>query len=356
MKKLLITGGSGFIGSVLVRHILEHTGNAVVNVDKLSYAAHPASLTDVSSNAGYSFEQADICDRAAMQRIFDVHQPDIVMHLAAETHVDRSIDGPEAFVQTNVAGTFTLLETARLYYMGLAAGKQAVFRFHHISTDEVYGDLDAEAPPFSESTPYDPSSPYAATKAASDHLVRAWHRTYGLPAIITNCSNNYGPCQFPEKLIPHIIINALKGKELPVYGDGLQIRDWLYVEDHAAALCLVAEKSRTGETYTIGSHNEVKNIDVVHGVCDILDRIAPKRKASGLESFRDLIRFVKDRPGHDRRYAIDASRIQRELGWKPAETFATGLEKTVRWYLDNEDWWGSILDGEYSLQRLGTAQ
>ena len=350
--KILVTGGAGFIGSAVVRHIINHTQDSVVNVDKLTYAGNLESLTEVECNERYAFEQVDICDRIGLERIFAQYQPNVIMHLAAESHVDRSIDGPAAFIETNIVGTYTLLEVARAYWKQLETEKQAAFRFHHISTDEVYGDLEGTDDLFTEETPYAPSSPYSASKASSDHLVRAWQRTYGFPSLITNCSNNYGPFHFPEKLIPLIILNALKGKPLPVYGDGMQIRDWLFVEDHARALYKVATEGNIGETYNIGGHNEKANIEVVSTLCELLEELVPE-KPKDVVHYRDLITFVKDRPGHDVRYAIDASKIERDLGWKPQETFETGLRKTVVWYLENEKWWQRVLDGSYSLERLG---
>lgn len=349
---LLITGGAGFIGSALIRHLIQNTDERVVNLDKLTYAGNLQSLAAVASNPRYTFEQADICDRAALDRIFAEHRPDAVMHLAAESHVDRSIDSAGEFIQTNIVGTFTLLEAARAYWGSLNDAQKTAFRFHHISTDEVYGDLHGTSDLFTETTPYAPSSPYSASKASSDHLVRAWQRTYGLPTLITNCSNNYGPCHFPEKLIPHIILNALSGKPLPVYGDGSQIRDWLYVEDHARALYQVVTQGKVGETYNIGGHNEKTNLEVVRTVCALLEELAPQKPA-GVAKYEDLITFVKDRPGHDARYAIDAAKIARELGWQPQETFDTGIRKTVAWYLENRDWWQNVLNGSYRLQRLG---
>lgn len=343
---ILITGGAGFIGSAVVRHIINHTEHRVLNVDKLTYAGNLESLKSVSDSPKYQFSQTDICDYTKMQALFDEFVPDIVMHLAAESHVDRSIAGAGEFIQTNIIGTFTLLEVARHYYATLDENKKSAFRFHHISTDEVYGDLEGTDDLFTESTPYAPSSPYSASKASSDHLVRAWHRTYGLPVVITNCSNNYGPYHFPEKLIPLTILNALNGKPLPVYGNGLQIRDWLYVEDHARALFLVASTAKIGETYNIGGHNEQKNIDVVNAICELLEELAPNKPA-GVTHYRDLITYVKDRPGHDLRYAIDASKIEKDLGWTPEETFATGLKKTVQWYLDNQDWVKNVQSGDY---------
>ena len=349
---LLITGGAGFIGSALIRHLIQNTGERVVNLDKLTYAGNLQSLAAVADNPRYTFEHADICDRAALDRIFAEHRPDAVMHLAAESHVDRSIDSAGEFIHTNIVGTFTLLEAARAYWGSLNDAQKAAFRFHHISTDEVYGDLHGTSDLFTETTPYAPSSPYSASKASSDHLVRAWQRTYGLPTLITNCSNNYGPCHFPEKLIPHIILNALSGKPLPVYGDGSQIRDWLYVEDHARALYQVVTQGKVGETYNIGGHNEKTNLEVVRTVCALLEELAPQKPA-GVAKYEDLITFVKDRPGHDARYAIDAAKIARDLGWQPQETFDSGIRKTVAWYLENRDWWQNVLNGSYRLQRLG---
>ncbi|WP_257264026.1 dTDP-glucose 4,6-dehydratase [Endozoicomonas sp. ONNA2] len=351
---ILLTGGAGFIGSAVVRHILANTDNTVINLDALTYAGNTESIPTELQNDRYLFEQVDICNAQELNRVFTEHQPDAVMHLAAESHVDRSIDGPAAFIQTNLVGTFNLLECSRNYWQKLAEDKKAAFRFHHIFTDEVYGDLHGTNDLFTETTPYAPSSPYSASKAGSDHLVRAWHRTYGLPVIVTNCSNNYGPYHFPEKLIPHIILNALHGKPLPVYGDGCQIRDWLYVEDHARALYKVVTEGKVGETYNIGGHNEKKNIDVVTAICDLLEELAPA-KPVGVSKYRELITFVKDRPGHDARYAINAAKIERELGWVPEETFETGLRKTVQWYLDNRQWWERVLSGEYQLSRLGEA-
>jgi len=374
--KLLITGGAGFIGSAVIRHIIQNTQDEVVNLDKLTYAGNLESLAEVSDSERYAFEQVDICNRAEVDRVLAEHQPDAIMHLAAESHVDRSIDGPADFIETNIVGTYTLLEATRQYWQALEGDKKANFRFHHISTDEVYGDLphpdefgvgesspsplageglgergEHELPMFTESTAYAPSSPYSASKASSDHLVRAWLRTYGLPTLVTNCSNNYGPYHFPEKLIPLMILNALEGKPLPVYGKGDQIRDWLYVEDHARALYKVVTEGKPGETYNIGGHNEKQNIDVVHTLCDILEELRPQQA-----SYRDLITTVKDRPGHDRRYAIDASKIQKELGWVPEETFETGIRKTVQWYLNNLDWCQRVQDGSYQRERLGEGE
>lgn len=350
--KVLVTGGSGFIGSSLIRQLVLREKFSVVNVDKLTYAGNSESLADVEGSSLYCFEQVDICDAGKIARIISKHRPNYVMHLAAESHVDRSIDGPADFIGTNIVGTFNLLQSARHYFESLDEAEQKKFRFHHISTDEVYGDLAGTDDLFTEQTPYSPSSPYSASKAASDHLVRAWGRTYGLPTIITNCSNNYGPYHFPEKLIPHIILNALHGEPLPVYGNGLQIRDWLYVEDHAKALIRAVTEGEIGETYNIGGHNEKTNLEVVESICELLEELAPQ-KPVGVNTYRDLITFVNDRPGHDARYAIDASKIDRELSWLPEETFDTGLRKTVKWYLDNSDWWGRVLSGAYSLERLG---
>lgn len=346
--KLLVTGGAGFIGSAVIRHIIANTTDSVVNVDKLTYAGNLESLSEFEDSERYAFEQVDICSQSELERVFTEHQPDAVMHLAAESHVDRSIDGPAEFIQTNIVGTYTLLEVVRAYWNNLNAERRNCFRLHHISTDEVYGDLDGPKGLFTEETPYAPSSPYSASKASSDHLVRAWQRTYGLPTLITNCSNNYGPYHFPEKLIPLVILNALEGKPLPVYGKGEQIRDWLYVEDHARALYQVVTQGQVGETYNIGGHNEKQNIEVVHIICDILQELYPQER-----SYRDLITFVKDRPGHDMRYAIDASKIQKELGWAPEETFETGIRKTVQWYLENQTWCQRVQDGSYKRERLG---
>lgn len=350
--KILITGGAGFIGGAVVRYVVENTDHEVAVVDKLTYAGNLASLESVSTSDKYQFFCVDICDQEALNKVFQDCQPDAVMHLAAESHVDRSIDGPGEFIQTNIVGTYVLLEVARKYWAKLVGHKKSGFRFHHVSTDEVYGDLDGSEGLFKEDTSYDPSSPYSASKAGSDHLVRAWHRTYDLPVLLTNCSNNYGPYHFPEKLIPHVILNALQGKALPVYGDGSQIRDWLYVDDHARALLKVLIEGEPGETYNIGGHNEKKNIDVVQSICSILDELVPEHP-KGMEKYADLIEFVTDRPGHDLRYAIDASKIQRKLGWVPEESFETGIRKTVAWYLENENWWKAVLDGSYQLERLG---
>ncbi|MER1966977.1 dTDP-glucose 4,6-dehydratase [Castellaniella sp. GW247-6E4] len=350
--RILVTGGAGFIGSALVRHLILNTSHSVINVDKLTYAGNLESLRPIGNDPRHVFEHLDICDAEGMDRIFAQHRPDTVMHLAAESHVDRSIDGPAAFIQTNMVGTYTLLEAARRHWGTLDAPARAAFRFHHVSTDEVYGDLGADGGLFTESTPYAPSSPYSASKAGSDHLVRAWHRTYGLPVLVSNCSNNYGPYHFPEKLIPLMILNALEGKPLPVYGEGLQVRDWLYVEDHARALLHVVENGTPGRTYNIGGHNEQRNIDVVRAICALLEELAPAA-THGRRPYAELITHVTDRPGHDVRYAIDAERIHRELGWTPRETFQTGLRKTVRWYLDHLDWCRHIQNGGYRRERLG---
>lgn len=354
--KILVTGGAGFIGSALVRYILENTPDSIVNVDCLTYAGNLESLASVDSSERYTFEQVNICDGAELERVFEAHKPDAVMHLAAESHVDRSITGPSEFITTNVLGTYTLLEATRTYWNQLPEDMKKSFRFHHISTDEVYGDLPhpdeapvgSKLPMFLETTSYMPSSPYSASKASSDHLVRAWLRTYGLPTLVTNCSNNYGPYHFPEKLIPLVILNALEGKELPIYGKGDQIRDWLFVEDHARALYKVITEGSVGETYNIGGHNEKKNIEVVETICEILDQLVPKQK-----SYKRQITFVKDRLGHDRRYAIDSTKMQKDLNWKPLETFETGLKKTIQWYLDNLEWCKNVQDGSYQYDSLG---
>ncbi|MGO4998490.1 dTDP-glucose 4,6-dehydratase [Oceanisphaera sp. W20_SRM_FM3] len=378
--KILVTGGAGFIGSAVIRHIINHTQDSVVNLDKLTYAGNLESLLTVSESSRYAFEMVDICNAVELERIFTEHQPDAVMHLAAESHVDRSIDEPSEFIQSNIVGTYNLLETSRSYWQALDVKRKQIFRFHHISTDEVYGDLphpsdsaeclvvsdklrdqtfniknsalntrEAELPLFTEQTAYAPSSPYSASKAASDHLVRAWQRTYGLPTIVTNCSNNYGPYHFPEKLIPLVILNALAGKPLPIYGKGDQIRDWLYVADHARALYKVITEGKVGETYNIGGHNEKTNLEVVQTVCSILDELA----SSPSGPYALLLTEVADRPGHDRRYAIDATKIERELGWKPQETFESGIRKTVQWYLSNQEWCQRVQNGSYQGERLG---
>lgn len=370
VKTILVTGGAGFIGSAVIRHLINDTHHTVINVDKLTYAGNLESLISISANPRYYFEQVDICDAVEIARVFHQYKPDIIMHLAAESHVDRSISGPGEFIQTNIVGTYNLLEQARIYWVQLEEAKKVGFRFHHISTDEVYGDLphpdDYQAaglkfdpplskadwtsaqqeklPLFKETTSYAPSSPYSASKASADHLVRAWNRTYNLPTLITNCSNNYGPFHFPEKLIPLVILNALKGQPLPLYGKGRQIRDWLFVEDHARALVLVATTGKIGETYNIGGHNEKQNIDVVKTICELLEELAP-HKLEGIKHYKDLITFVKDRAGHDERYAIDATKIQKELNWTPRETFESGIRKTVQWYLDNQDWCLHVQDG-----------
>lgn len=346
---IVVTGGAGFIGSAVVRQLLRETESVVVNLDKLTYAGNLASLAEVRDHPRHRFERVDICDARALQRVFETYRPDAVMHLAAESHVDRSIDGPGEFIRTNIEGTFTLLQVARGYWQGLPKADQSRFRFHHISTDEVYGSL-GETGFFTETTPYSPNSPYSSSKAASDHLVRAWHHTYGLPTLVTNCSNNYGPYQFPEKLIPLVILNAREGKPLPVYGKGDNVRDWLYVEDHARALRLVLERGAVGATYNIGGHNERTNLDVVRSICRLVDELNPDPTIGPREG---LIQFVADRPGHDRRYAIDATKIADELGWTPRETFETGLRRTVQWYLDNEPWWRDVQSGGYRQERLG---
>ena len=351
--KILITGGAGFIGGALVRNIINNTNFSVINVDALTYAGNLESLEEISNSDRYSFEKANICDHKVIKSIFRRHKPDCVMHLAAESHVDRSIEGPSDFINTNILGTSILLEVSRHYWNDLEESKKNAFRFLHVSTDEVFGDLGNTNDLFTENTPYSPSSPYSASKAASDHLVRAWGRTYNLPIIITNCSNNYGPYHFPEKLIPHMILNAIHGESLPIYGNGEQVRDWLYVDDHARALCKVLQKGKIGETYNIGGHNEKTNIEVVESICIILEELSPK-KPDGVKKYKDLIEYVDDRPGHDFRYAIDASKISKDLDWTPDETFETGLKKTIMWYLDNEKWWKNILSGDYKLKRIGS--
>ena len=350
-QKILVTGGAGFIGSAVVRHLINNLNCSVVNVDKLTYAGNLSSLSSVDQNPLYSFEYADINDRSGITVILDQHQPDAIMHLAAESHVDRSIDGPSDFIQTNIVGTYSLLECARAYWRQLSSGKRDEFRFHHISTDEVFGTL-GETDSFTEETAYDPRSPYSASKASSDHLVRAWHETYGLPVVLSNCSNNYGPYHFPEKLIPLMIIKALNGEKLPVYGTGENIRDWLYVDDHANALCKILFEGQEGESYNVGGNAELSNLDVVRNICRLLDQLSPR---PGMSKYEEQIDFVADRPGHDYRYAIDSTKIRNELGWKPIETFETGLRRTVEWYLANASWWKPILTGEYRGQRLGSA-
>jgi dTDP-glucose 4,6-dehydratase len=351
-KTIFVTGGAGFIGSALVRYLINETEHNVINFDKLTYAGNLESLASIDSSDRYTFIQGDICDRKILDDVFKQHQPDYIMHLAAESHVDRSIDGPGEFIQTNITGTYEILEAARSYFLSLDEVKKSTFRFHHISTDEVYGDL-GETGLFTEETPYEPSSPYSASKAASDHLVRAWYRTYGLPVVVTNCSNNYGPYHFPEKLIPLIILNALEGKSLPVYGDGKQVRDWLYVEDHARALYKVVSEGTIGETYNIGGFNEKQNIEVVTTICNHLNDLISD-KPDGVSDFNQLVTFVKDRPGHDVRYAIDANKINKELGWYPEETFESGIKKTIEWYLSETEWCKHVQDGSYQRERLGS--
>ena len=351
--KILVTGGAGFIGSAVIRHIIHNTDDEVLNIDKLTYAGNLESLKDIAKSSRYEFQQIDICDKEALEKAFNHFQPNLVMHLAAESHVDRSIDGPAEFINTNIVGTYHLLEVARQYWQNLEEMSKQQFKFHHISTDEVYGDLEGTTDLFTETTPYAPSSPYSASKASSDHLVRAWHRTYGFPILVTNCSNNYGPYHFPEKLIPLVILNALDGKPLPIYGKGNQIRDWLYVEDHARALYKVVTEGKVGETYNIGGHNEKQNIEVVKTICHILDELKPQENGQPYES---LITFVKDRPGHDLRYAIDAGKIANELNWTPTETFDSGIRKTVKWYLNNMDWCSRVQDGSYQRERLGASE
>ena len=358
--KILVTGGAGFIGSALIRHIINNTEDSVINADKLTYAGNLDSLVDVIQNDRYIFEKIDICDKVEVMRLFKEHQPDAVMHLAAESHVDRSIDSPGEFIQTNIIGTYNMLDSARAYWMGLNKVERDTFRFHHISTDEVYGDLDGLDDLFTEETSYDPSSPYSASKASSDHLVRAWHRTFNLPIIITNCSNNYGPFHFPEKLIPLVILNAIEGKPIPVYGTGEQVRYWLFVEDHVKALCIVVRNGTAGETYNIGGFNEKTNIDVVLEICKVLEEFFPIAKNKNyddvnpkIQSYEDLISYVADRPGHDKRYAIDASKIKNKLGWTPIESFESGIRKTVKWFLENGEWTRRVSDGTYNRERLG---
>lgn len=350
-KTIFITGGAGFIGSALVRYLINETNHTVINFDKLTYAGNLESLASIEENERYHFIKGDICDKEKVASVFKRYNPDIIMHLAAESHVDRSIDGPGEFIKTNIVGTYELLEVARSYFTGLSDDRRAAFRFHHISTDEVYGDL-GETGLFTEDTSYEPSSPYSASKASSDHLVRAWYRTFELPVVITNCSNNYGPFHFPEKLIPLVILNALEGKELPIYGDGKQVRDWLFVEDHARALYQVVSKGVVGETYNIGGFNEKQNIEVVRTICNHLNQLVDK-KPSGISDFNELITFVKDRPGHDVRYAIDSTKINKELGWYPKETFDSGIYKTIQWYLEHQEWCKNVQDGSYQRERLG---
>ncbi|WP_126455364.1 dTDP-glucose 4,6-dehydratase [Sulfuriflexus mobilis] len=358
-KRFFITGGAGFIGSAVIRYLIQETSHDVINVDKLTYAGNLESLLDVSESERYHFEQVDICDAKAIERIFNEYRPDAVMHLAAESHVDRSISGPADFIYTNITGTYTMLEAARQHWMSLDEKDKPLFRFHHISTDEVYGSLGATGL-FTEQTPYDPSSPYSASKASSDHLVRAWHRTYGLPVVLTNCSNNYGPYQFPEKLIPLIILNALEGKPLPIYGKGDQVRDWLYVDDHARALYKVVTEGKVGETYNIGGNNEKTNLEVVNSICELLEELVPdnchSREGGNPEGFKGLITYVDDRPGHDQRYAIDAGKIMQDLNWQPDESFETGIRKSVEWYLENNQWCQRVMDGSYRRERLGLIQ
>lgn len=346
--KILVTGGAGFIGSAMIRHIITHTSDSVINIDKLTYAGNLESLNSIANHPRYTFQQIDICSQEQVRQVFNTFKPDAIMHLAAESHVDKSINGPSEFIQTNIIGTYNLLENARIYWNSLPTTLRQSFRFHHISTDEVFGDLEHDGDFFTETTPYAPSSPYSASKASSDHLVRAWHRTYGLPTLITNCSNNYGPSQYPEKLIPVAILNALAGKNIPIYGKGTQIRDWLYVEDHVKALYLVLKNGIIGSTYNIGGHNEKQNIDVVHTICGLLDELAPQ-KSQHNPSYKNLITHIKDRPGHDLRYAIDATKIYRELGWKPEETFETGMRKTVSWYYHNQAWCNIILNKKINI-------
>lgn len=350
--RIIVTGGAGFIGSAVIRQYINDTEHEIINLDALTYAGNLESLLPVSDNQRYFFEHADIRNIEDIQRIFDQYKPDAIMHLAAESHVDRSIDGPADFIQTNIVGTYNLLDVAKKYWDTLEPNKKQSFRFHHVSTDEVYGDLD-ETGYFTEDTSYQPSSPYSASKASSDHLIRAWHRTYGFPVVVTNCSNNYGAYQFPEKLIPLVTLNAIEGKSLPIYGKGDQIRDWLHVDDHARALRLVLEKGKVGETYNIGGHNEKTNLDVVKTICTLLDKLLPNSEYVPHDS---LITFVADRPGHDLRYAIDASKIEKELGWVPQETFESGIEKTIKWYLGNSEWCQRVQDGSYQRERLGTGK
>lgn len=345
--KILITGGAGFIGSAMIRYIINNTQDLVINIDKLTYAGNLSSLEEISNSSRYAFKQIDICDKIALEQIFNEYQPDIVMHLAAESHVDRSIKNSEVFIKTNIWGTYTLLEVARKYWNDLPEEKKSIFRFHHISTDEVYGDLGTSERQFTEIMSYAPSNPYSASKAASDHLVHAWRRTYGVPTIVTNCSNNYGPFHFPEKLIPLIILNAIEGKKLPIYGNGLQVRDWLFVEDHVRALYKVIKEGRVGESYNIGGDSTKSNLEVVYAICEILEELLP-HKPKGVQKYKDLISYVPDRLGHDTRYAIDSTKIREELDWKPQETFESGIRKTVEWYLNNQKWWKSIRKNNFS--------
>ena len=354
-QTILVTGGAGFIGSALIRYIIAKTNYKVVNIDKLTYSGNRESLRSISNNQNYIFEQVDICDSAELERVFKESNPDIVIHLAAESHVDRSIDGPLEFINTNVVGTFNLLECARNYFQKLDRHKKDKFRFLHVSTDEVYGDLNGSSDFFTEETGYNPSSPYSASKASSDHLVRAWYHSYGLPILITNCSNNYGPFQFPEKFIPHVILNAINGKKIPIYGDGTQIRDWLFVEDHIIALMDVAFEGVVGQTYNIGGNNELQNIEVAKKICSILDQLVPE-KLNGINSFIELITYVEDRPGHDVRYAIDSDKIKKNIGWSPKENFESGILKTVQWYLENLSWLKNILNRNYKLERIGVTK
>ena len=356
MKTIFVTGGAGFIGSAVIRYLINNTECSIINIDKLTYAGNLSTLESVANNPCYFFELADICDAQKISELFKQYQPDAIMHLAAETHVDRSIDNAAAFIQTNIVGTYVLLEAARHYWHSLSETRKSAFRFHHISTDEVFGELKSAVGFFNEMTPYAPNSPYSASKAGADHLVRAWYKTYGFPVILTNCSNNYGAFQFPEKLIPLMILNAVQGKKLPIYGNGNQVRDWLFVDDHARALYLALTRGKIGESYNIGGHNQKTNLEVVNTICAVLDELVPTEKnpnTQGVRCYADLIEFVADRPGHDQRYAIDAGKIQRELGWQPLETFESGIRKTVEWYLDNPTWWQPILSERYCGARLG---
>ena len=356
MKTIFVTGGAGFIGSAVIRYLINNTECSIINIDKLTYAGNLSTLESVANNPRYFFELADICDAQKISELLKQYKPDAIMHLAAETHVDRSIDNATAFIQTNIVGTYVLLEAARHYWHSLSETKKSAFRFHHISTDEVFGDLKSAVGFFTEMTPYAPNSPYSASKAGADHLVRAWYKTYGFPVILTNCSNNYGVFQFPEKLIPLMILNAVQGKKLPIYGNGNQVRDWLFVDDHARALYLALTRGEIGESYNIGGHNQKTNLEVVNTICAVLDELVPTEKnpnTQGVRRYADLIEFVADRPGHDQRYAIDAGKIQRELGWQPLDTFESGIRKTVEWYLDNPTWWQPILSERYCGTRLG---